>query len=79
MGKLNWTGLRHHFRFLTAAEDVKEPLASQDVCDAVVCALAARARSMGVTLRPRDDEEFAAARREGWIHVSVADPCPLLG
>jgi hypothetical protein len=39
------------------------------VCDAVVCALVARARDLDLTIGPTDDQ-VAAGRREGWIHVS---------
>lgn len=78
VGKLDWARLQHYFPFLTTEPDVVAALATEDVCDAVVCAMAARARSIGVTLTPREEIELAAARREGWIHVSVADPRVLL-
>lgn len=41
---------------------------SDDLFDAVVAALAARAVARGLTLRP-DAEHAAAARTEGWIHL----------
>ena len=46
--------------------------------DAVVCAVVARARDLGLTIPPRDDDELAAARREGWIHVTDTKPARLL-
>ncbi len=73
-GKLDWPGLQQHFSFLTAAPEHEQALASDDACDAVVCALVARARTLGATLLPRDEDELAAARREGWIHVCVEAP-----
>lgn len=41
---------------------------SDDLFDAVVAALTARAAAVGLTLRP-DDDHAAAARKEGWIHL----------
>jgi predicted nuclease with RNAse H fold len=40
-----------------------------DAADAVVAALAARAASLGLTLRPRTAEEERAAATEGWVAV----------
>lgn len=77
--KRNWDELRAAFPFLTSDEALLPALASDDVCDAVVCALAARARDLGLTVRPAEvarrngekpEDWLAAARREGWIHVS---------
>jgi hypothetical protein len=61
--------LQSNFPFLTADEDLFNEFASDDVCDAVVCALVARARDLELPIGPTDDD-LAAARREGWIHVS---------
>lgn len=76
-GKLTWSELQTSFGFLTADGDLHSQLASDDVCDAVVCALVARARDLGLTIGPPADA-MAAARREGWIHVSC-EPVGLLG
>lgn len=78
-GKLDWLGLCRHFPFLSAASGIESALASEDVCDAVVCAMAARARALGHTFVPRNGDELSAARREGWIHVPTTRPCALLG
>ena len=74
--KQTWPELQSNFAFLTADENLLTRLASDDVCDAVVCALVARARDLELTIGPPDDE-LAAARREGWIHVSC-EPSELL-
>ena len=75
-GKQTWSELQSNFAFLTADESLLSRFASDDVCDAVVCALIARARDLELTIGPPDDE-LAAARREGWIHVSC-EPSELL-
>jgi Protein of unknown function (DUF429) len=67
--KQTWFELQSNFAFLTADDNLLSQFASDDVCDAVVCALVARARDLQLTIGPPDDE-LAAARREGWIHVS---------
>jgi hypothetical protein len=67
--KQTWSELQSNFEFLTADESLLSQFASDDVCDAVVCALVARARDLELTIGPPDDE-LAAGRREGWIHVS---------
>lgn len=67
--KKTWSELQANFAFLTADDNLRGRLASDDVCDAVVCALVARARDLELTIRPPADE-LAAAQREGWIHVS---------
>lgn len=74
--KQTWAELRANFPFLTADEHLHSQFASDDVCDAVVCALVARARDLDRTIGPRDDQ-VTAARREGWIHVSC-EPSDLL-
>ncbi len=77
-GKADRQTLQRRFAFLTLEPLWEEKLASDDVCDAVVCALVARARDLGLTIPPRDDDELAAARREGWIHVTDTKPARLL-
>jgi predicted nuclease with RNAse H fold len=42
---------------------------SHDAADALIAALAARAASRGLTLRPRSPAEEAAARTEGWVAI----------
>jgi predicted nuclease with RNAse H fold len=42
---------------------------SHDAADALIAALAARAASRGLTLRPRNRAEEAAARTEGWVAI----------
>lgn len=68
-GKRTWVELQSNFGFLTADENLVPYLESDDACDAVVCALIARARDLDLTIGP-PVEDLAAARREGWIHVS---------
>jgi hypothetical protein len=67
--KQAWSELQSNFGFLTAADGLTSKFDSDDVCDAVVCALVARARDLELTIGPPDDA-LAAGRREGWIHVS---------
>jgi hypothetical protein len=67
--KLTWAELQSRITFLTADGDLDSRFTSDDVCDAVVCALVARARDLDLTIGPPEDE-LAAARREGWIHLS---------
>ena len=74
--KQTWSELRSNFAFLTADDNLLARFVSDDVCDAVVCALVARARDLELTIGPPDDE-LAEARREGWIHVSC-EPRQLL-
>jgi Protein of unknown function (DUF429) len=64
-----WAELQSNFAFLTADENLLSQFASDDVCDAVVCAMVARACDLELTIGPPDDE-LAPARREGWIHVN---------
>lgn len=74
--KQTWPELQTNFAFLTADQHLHDQLASDDVCDAVVCALVARARDLEHTIGP-PDEDLPAGRREGWIHVSC-EPSDLL-
>lgn len=67
--KRTWPELQAWFPFLVADDHLSSQFASDDVCDAVVCALIARARDLGLTIGPPVDQ-VAAGRREGWIHVS---------
>jgi len=53
--------------------DAKEQLVASDhALDALLCALAARAASRGLTTLPRRDQQDLA-RDEGWIHVPRPD------
>jgi hypothetical protein len=74
--KQPWSTLQTNFPFLTAEDNLHSQFASDDVCDAVVCALVARARDLDLTIGPPDGQ-VAAGRREGWIHVSC-EPSDLL-
>lgn len=76
--KADWPALQRLCPFLTVEPGLEKRLDTDDVCDAVACALVARAREKRQTIQPHDDDELAAARREGWIHVSVQDPRELL-
>lgn len=67
--KQTWPQLQTNFPFLTADDHLYSQFVSDDVCDAVVCALIARARELELTIGPPEDD-LAACRREGWIHVS---------
>lgn len=66
--KRTWEELRMAFDFLETDPELVPQLENDDACDAVVCALIARAREQGLTLAP-PAEHLSAARREGWIHV----------
>ncbi|HYJ69892.1 MAG TPA: DUF429 domain-containing protein [Nocardioidaceae bacterium] len=74
--KQTWSELQSNFAFLTSDDRLLSWFASDDVCDAIVCALVARARDLELTLGPPDDA-LDAGRREGWIHVSC-EPSDLL-
>lgn len=63
------------FPFLTIGQDWRKPLSTDDACDALVCALTARAKVLGLTVVPDDVDQ---ARREGWIHITDQDPRALL-
>ena len=76
-GKADLSTLRQLFPFLIVEPHLEAALSSDDVCDAVVCALVARARARKKTILPEGDD-LDAARREGWIHVSTADPALML-
>lgn len=67
--KQSWPDLCRNFPFLSADQELLRHFSSDDVCDAVVCALVARARDLNQTLLPVP-QDLPAARREGWIHVS---------
>ena len=67
--KQTWPELQQNFSFLKADQRLVDRFSSDDVCDAVVCALIARARDLNLTILPAEGA-VAAARREGWIHVS---------
>jgi predicted nuclease with RNAse H fold len=55
---------------ITFAGDAYERcLDSHDTFDALVCALVARAVTLGQTRPPRSDLEIRRAATEGWIHV----------
>lgn len=76
--KQTWSELQSNFAFLSADPDLLSQFDSDDVCDAVVCALIARACDLDLTIGPRDHRELAAGRREGWIHVTCCKPTDLL-
>ena len=76
--KQSWLELKSNFGFLTVEEHLVPQLASDDVCDAIVCALVARARDLNLTIAPTADD-LPAARREGWIHVSCEPSDRLVG
>ena len=88
-GKQTWLELPSNFPFLTADEHLLSQFASDDVCDAVVCALVARARDLGLTIGPPDAETRGspaggvdpcqlrterAARRDGYATLTVGGP-----
>ena len=76
-GKITAEQLSAHFPFLRISSRFEEHCTSNDVCDAIVCGLVARARALGLTVLP-ERRDLEAARREGWIHVSLAEPSALL-
>jgi len=67
-GKIGLDGLQELFPFLDTSRHVAA-MANDDVRDAVICAVVARARALDLTILP-PDEDLPAARREGWIHVT---------
>jgi hypothetical protein len=69
-GKKDLDWLEAQFPFLKVDARWRSRLNNDDACDALVCALVARARELGHTYPPGEDA-LAAARREGWIHVST--------
>jgi hypothetical protein len=69
-GKHTYAMLQQRFPFLTADDHLVRTFASDDVCNAIVCGLVARARDLNLTIGPRSADELAVASREGWIHVS---------
>lgn len=75
-GKTDLAALEAHFQFLRVDARGRAALGNDHACDALVCALVARARELGRTLGPPEGD-LAAARREGWIHVSVQPPSGL--
>jgi hypothetical protein len=77
-GKLTLEDLCRLFPFLRVRRDFTGSFASHDVCDALVCAVVARARQQGRTLCPQElDADLA--REEGWIHVTLDQPHQLVG
>ncbi len=76
-GKTDWWTLQRLFPFLTARTGLADLLTLEDVCDAVVCALVARARTLRLTIPPRIEDQ-ALAQREGWIHVAAGSPTSAL-
>jgi len=72
-GKVTLASLQDLFPCLDVPAMYQPAMAVDDVRDALVCALVARARDLGLTVLP-DDDQVAAARREGWIHVSLDSP-----
>ena len=72
-GKLTLEDLCRLFPFLRVPRDFTGSFASYDVCDALVCAVVARARQQGRTLCP-PELDADLAREEGWIHVTLDQP-----
>ena len=70
------------FPFLTIGEHWRKLVSTDDACDALVCAMTARARVLGLTVEPKgrteEPKEHYQARREGWIHITEQDPRALL-
>jgi hypothetical protein len=60
--------LREQAPWLDLAGHEDRLAGSDDLFDAVVAALTARAAAVGLTLPP-DNDHAAAARKEGWIHL----------
>jgi predicted nuclease with RNAse H fold len=54
-------------------------VASHDALDALIAAFAARAASVGRTIRPTEGTETERALIEGWIHLPTCEPAELLG
>ena len=78
MGKSALATLEKWFPFLSVQEAWRTALVSDHACDALVCALVARAHSLGQTVPP-PHADLDAASREGWIHVSLLPPHQALG
>ena len=76
-GKVALAEIERLFPFLDVPRGLRAGLRSVDAREALVCALVARARQRGLTLAPAKGD-LAAARREGWIHVSLEPPADLL-
>lgn len=55
--------------WLEIAAVASECRVRHDAADALIAALAARAARLGLTLRPRNPAELAAARTEGWVAI----------
>lgn len=74
--KRTWLELKDLFTFLTADDDLLDrfdQFSSSDVCDAIVCALVARARTQNATFTPPEERDRVLATREGWIHMPSGD------
>ena len=69
-GKTDLSTLEAVFPVLRVAASWRSAFDNDHACDALVCALVSRARDLGLTVGP-PAEDAAAARREGWIHVSL--------
>jgi hypothetical protein len=76
-GKVTLAEIEKLFPFLDVPRGTRGGLRSVDAREALVCALVARARERGLTIAPARGD-LAAARREGWIHVSLEPPGDLL-
>lgn len=73
-GKITLDGLQRLFPYLDATAH-PTAMANDDVRDALICALVARARALDLTDLP-GDHQLDRARREGWIHVTLTHPDP---
>lgn len=63
------------FPWLTIGDVWRSAFSTDDVRDALICALAARAVTLGLTVAPQD---VGQAAREGWIHITEHDARALL-
>lgn len=71
-------GLAHAAPWLDLAGHDDQLAGSDDMFDALIAALTARAVVLGRTLRP-DDNHAGAARTEGWIHLPTGGLAGLNG
>lgn len=65
--------LRDKAPWLRFEPGAEEGYANEHAFDALICALIARAITLGLTAPPRHDDERALAAVEGWIHLPGPD------